>query len=230
MNRCFKTIDWLLKNIFCLYWHIYGQMRHWKLEHKCVLYFRIAGDTALDKNIHESVSAQIKKNFAKSKWKVNHCIWEWKNLIWESLYCKGVKHGFWFQWLSFSCYHSQQAFNATAVVRHMRRLQLGTSQEGQMQSTLPSPCHGHLLLPEGDEEESCQSPNMSHLHFLLCFCIPFHSDRHYHQLPVIMKQNKYLHSLNLKPQSYICLFQYLVKPEQIAPHNIKKERQKLYFT
>lgn len=36
------------------------------------LHFRIAGDTALDKNIHESVSAQIKKNFAKSKWKVRH--------------------------------------------------------------------------------------------------------------------------------------------------------------
>ncbi|KFR02284.1 Calcium/calmodulin-dependent protein kinase type 1, partial [Nipponia nippon] len=51
----------------------------------------IAGDTALDKNIHQSVSEQIKKNFAKSKWK--------------------------------------QAFNATAVVRHMRKLQLGTSQE-----------------------------------------------------------------------------------------------------
>uniref|UniRef100_G1TI79 calcium/calmodulin-dependent protein kinase n=1 Tax=Oryctolagus cuniculus TaxID=9986 RepID=G1TI79_RABIT len=30
----------------------------------------IAGDTALDKNIHQSVSEQIKKNFAKSKWKV----------------------------------------------------------------------------------------------------------------------------------------------------------------
>ncbi|KAG9332684.1 hypothetical protein JZ751_014782, partial [Albula glossodonta] len=29
----------------------------------------ISGDTALDKNIHESVSAQIRKNFAKSKWK-----------------------------------------------------------------------------------------------------------------------------------------------------------------
>ncbi|XP_068010262.1 calcium/calmodulin-dependent protein kinase type 1 isoform X1 [Melanerpes formicivorus] len=29
----------------------------------------IAGDTALDKNIHQSVSEQIKKNFAKSKWK-----------------------------------------------------------------------------------------------------------------------------------------------------------------
>uniref|UniRef100_A0A673BPX1 Calcium/calmodulin-dependent protein kinase type 1-like n=1 Tax=Sphaeramia orbicularis TaxID=375764 RepID=A0A673BPX1_9TELE len=62
----------------------------------------IAGDTALDKNIHESVSAQIKKNFAKSKWK--------------------------------------QAFNATAVVRHMRRLQLGTSHEGPNPNTLPSPC------------------------------------------------------------------------------------------
>uniref|UniRef100_A0A8C5NAL5 Calcium/calmodulin-dependent protein kinase type 1-like n=1 Tax=Gouania willdenowi TaxID=441366 RepID=A0A8C5NAL5_GOUWI len=73
----------------------------------------ISGDTALDKNIHESVSAQIKKNFAKSKWK--------------------------------------QAFNATAVVRHMRRLQLGTSLEGPSQITPTSPCHG-LLLPEEEEE------------------------------------------------------------------------------
>ncbi|XP_073206908.1 calcium/calmodulin-dependent protein kinase type 1 isoform X2 [Lepidochelys kempii] len=62
----------------------------------------IAGDTALDKNIHQSVSEQIRKNFAKSKWK--------------------------------------QAFNATAVVRHMRKLQLGTSQEGPGQTTPPSPC------------------------------------------------------------------------------------------
>uniref|UniRef100_A0A8B9MCP0 Calcium/calmodulin dependent protein kinase I n=1 Tax=Accipiter nisus TaxID=211598 RepID=A0A8B9MCP0_9AVES len=61
----------------------------------------IAGDTALDKNIHQSVSEQIKKNFAKSKWK--------------------------------------QAFNATAVVRHMRKLQLGTSQEGPGQTTPTSP-------------------------------------------------------------------------------------------
>ncbi|KAH1167306.1 hypothetical protein KIL84_002789 [Mauremys mutica] len=62
----------------------------------------IAGDTALDKNIHQSVSEQIKKNFAKSKWK--------------------------------------QAFNATAVVRHMRKLQLGTSQEGPGQTSPTSPC------------------------------------------------------------------------------------------
>uniref|UniRef100_A0A673Z2F9 Calcium/calmodulin dependent protein kinase I n=1 Tax=Salmo trutta TaxID=8032 RepID=A0A673Z2F9_SALTR len=68
----------------------------------------ICGDTALDKNIHESVSAQIKKNFAKSKWK--------------------------------------QAFNATAVVRHMRRLQLGTSLEGPSQITPTSPCHAQALL------------------------------------------------------------------------------------
>ncbi|XP_051804245.1 calcium/calmodulin-dependent protein kinase type 1 isoform X2 [Acanthochromis polyacanthus] len=84
----------------------------------------IAGDTALDKNIHESVSAQIKKNFAKSKWK--------------------------------------QAFNATAVVRHMRRLQLGTGQEGP-NPTLPSPCRTHLLMPEEDAEACCEggcSPNV----------------------------------------------------------------------
>ncbi|EPY88905.1 calcium/calmodulin-dependent protein kinase type 1D [Camelus ferus] len=31
----------------------------------------IAGDTALSKNIHESVSAQIRKNFAKSKWRMS---------------------------------------------------------------------------------------------------------------------------------------------------------------
>ncbi|XP_016299470.1 calcium/calmodulin-dependent protein kinase type 1D-like [Sinocyclocheilus anshuiensis] len=58
----------------------------------------IAGDTALCKNIHESVSRQMRKNFAKSKWR--------------------------------------QAFNATAVVRHMRRLQLGSSMGSSMdQST-----------------------------------------------------------------------------------------------
>jgi hypothetical protein len=35
-----------------------------------VLFFRICGNTASDKNIHSSVSEQLKKNFAKSKWKV----------------------------------------------------------------------------------------------------------------------------------------------------------------
>ncbi|KAK1906835.1 Calcium/calmodulin-dependent protein kinase type 1D [Dissostichus eleginoides] len=61
----------------------------------------ISGDTALCKNIHESVSRQIKKNFAKSKWR--------------------------------------QAFNATAVVRHMRRLQLGSSMGSSMDaSNLPT--------------------------------------------------------------------------------------------
>ncbi|XP_034719271.1 calcium/calmodulin-dependent protein kinase type 1D isoform X2 [Etheostoma cragini] len=59
----------------------------------------IAGDTALCKNIHESVSRQIKKNFAKSKWR--------------------------------------QAFNATAVVRHMRRLQLGSSMGSSMDASNP---------------------------------------------------------------------------------------------
>lgn len=59
----------------------------------------IAGDTALCKNIHESVSRQIRKNFAKSKWR--------------------------------------QAFNATAVVRHMRRLQLGSSMGSSIDASNP---------------------------------------------------------------------------------------------
>uniref|UniRef100_A0AAQ4RI19 Calcium/calmodulin-dependent protein kinase 1Db n=1 Tax=Gasterosteus aculeatus aculeatus TaxID=481459 RepID=A0AAQ4RI19_GASAC len=61
----------------------------------------IAGGTALCKNIHESVSRQMRKNFAKSKWR--------------------------------------QAFNATAVVRHMRRLQLGTSFGSSIHNAASSP-------------------------------------------------------------------------------------------
>ncbi|XDV53270.1 hypothetical protein PO909_021825 [Leuciscus waleckii] len=61
----------------------------------------IAGDTALCKNIHESVSRQMKKNFAKAKWR--------------------------------------QAFNATAVIRHMRRLQLGSSMDSSQHRNCSSP-------------------------------------------------------------------------------------------
>lgn len=53
----------------------------------------------------------------------------------------------------------QQAFNATAVVRHMRRLQLGTSLEGPSQITPTSPCHGHLLPEEEVEEEEDELGN-----------------------------------------------------------------------
>uniref|UniRef100_A0A8C4R180 Protein kinase domain-containing protein n=1 Tax=Eptatretus burgeri TaxID=7764 RepID=A0A8C4R180_EPTBU len=67
----------------------------------------IAGDTALDKNIYSSVSEQIKKNFAKSKWK--------------------------------------RAFNATAVVRHMRRLHLETGPESASPNPPPSP--NHMAVP-----------------------------------------------------------------------------------
>ena len=48
----------------------------------------------------------------------------------------------------------QQAFNATAVVRHMRRLQLGTSHEGP-NPTLPGQCRTHLLMPEEDAGAGC---------------------------------------------------------------------------
>ncbi|XP_037109799.1 calcium/calmodulin-dependent protein kinase type 1D-like [Syngnathus acus] len=73
----------------------------------------IAGGTALCKNIHESVSRQMRKNFAKSKWR--------------------------------------QAFNATAVIRHMRRLQLGTSFGGS------SSVHGAASGPAGRAPTKSQS-------------------------------------------------------------------------
>ncbi|XP_035297380.1 calcium/calmodulin-dependent protein kinase type 1D isoform X3 [Cricetulus griseus] len=75
----------------------------------------IAGDTALNKNIHESVSAQIRKNFAKSKWR--------------------------------------QAFNATAVVRHMRRLQLGSSLDSSNVWHLPRSVVSFLLRRGSQESE-----------------------------------------------------------------------------
>ncbi|XP_040199336.1 calcium/calmodulin-dependent protein kinase type 1D [Rana temporaria] len=78
----------------------------------------IAGDTALCKNIHESVSAQIRKNFAKSKWR--------------------------------------QAFNATAVVRHMRRLHLGSSQDNSNMSSNHNPASA---LPDGTSRKDCKSPS-----------------------------------------------------------------------
>ncbi|XP_035003540.1 calcium/calmodulin-dependent protein kinase type 1D [Hippoglossus stenolepis] len=82
----------------------------------------IAGDTALCKNIHESVSRQIRKNFAKSKWR--------------------------------------QAFNATAVVRHMRRLQLGSSMGSSMDASNPNqtqkPAQGSS---QAVQNQSAQSQN-----------------------------------------------------------------------
>lgn len=54
----------------------------------------------------------------------------------------------------FSPLFPQQAFNATAVVRHMRKLQLGTSQEGQG----PTASHGELLTPAagGEDQDSVE--------------------------------------------------------------------------
>ncbi|KAM6320527.1 calcium/calmodulin-dependent protein kinase type 1D [Aegotheles albertisi] len=80
----------------------------------------IAGDTALNKNIHESVSAQIRKNFAKSKWR--------------------------------------QAFNATAVVRHMRRLHLGSSLDSASAS-VSSTLSLATPLPDAATRKDCMSPS-----------------------------------------------------------------------
>ncbi|XP_062299743.1 calcium/calmodulin-dependent protein kinase type 1D [Scomber scombrus] len=84
----------------------------------------IAGDTALCKNIHESVSRQIRKNFAKSKWR--------------------------------------QAFNATAVVRHMRRLQLGSSMGSSMDASNPLTRPGQAQKPvqsQAGQIQPAQSQN-----------------------------------------------------------------------
>ncbi|XP_017288072.1 calcium/calmodulin-dependent protein kinase type 1D [Kryptolebias marmoratus] len=81
----------------------------------------IAGDTALCKNIHESVSRQIKKNFAKSKWR--------------------------------------QAFNATAVVRHMRRLQLSSSMGSSMDAS--NPRSGPTQRPAQNQSQSSSQPGQS---------------------------------------------------------------------
>ncbi|XP_070926584.1 calcium/calmodulin-dependent protein kinase type 1D isoform X2 [Macaca nemestrina] len=80
----------------------------------------IAGDTALNKNIHESVSAQIRKNFAKSKWR--------------------------------------QAFNATAVVRHMRKLHLGSSLDSSNVWHLPRSVVSFLLHRGSQELEPSGDP------------------------------------------------------------------------
>uniref|UniRef100_A0A8C7JCV8 Calcium/calmodulin-dependent protein kinase 1Da n=1 Tax=Oncorhynchus kisutch TaxID=8019 RepID=A0A8C7JCV8_ONCKI len=79
----------------------------------------IAGDTALCKNIHESVSRQIRKNFAKSKWR--------------------------------------QAFNATAVVRHMRRLQLSSSMGHSMDSSHPHPPNSRAAQMQNQRNQANQN-------------------------------------------------------------------------
>lgn len=79
----------------------------------------IAGDTALCKNIHESVSRQIRKNFAKSKWR--------------------------------------QAFNATAVVRHMRRLQLGSSMGSSMDQSNPPTRQSQTQKPAQGQSQAGQN-------------------------------------------------------------------------
>ncbi|XP_022081209.1 calcium/calmodulin-dependent protein kinase type 1-like [Acanthaster planci] len=91
----------------------------------------ISGNTALDKNIHESVSEQIKKNFvAKSKWK--------------------------------------QAFNATAVVRHMRKLGLGelaasaNNNDGQSKDRGSKDTDGTVPgTGEGEQRPTCKGASES---------------------------------------------------------------------
>lgn len=72
---CTSLLCYDVSAFFALWDHISlwdAELQHLRMVCLLIcLFVRIAGDTALDKNIHESVSAQIKKNFAKSKWKAS---------------------------------------------------------------------------------------------------------------------------------------------------------------
>lgn len=72
INRLCKHLQmWIMWVLLCLYaWNVI-----YITEMGVTLIFRIAGDTALCKNIHESVSRQMRKNFAKSKWRVSVIRW-----------------------------------------------------------------------------------------------------------------------------------------------------------
>lgn len=71
----------------------------------------ISGNLALDKDIYHSVSEQLKKNFAKNKWK--------------------------------------QAYNATAVIRQMKKLAMTS---GCSQSDSAMPCASSSLHPSAEDE------------------------------------------------------------------------------
>lgn len=51
-----------------------------------IQYNRISGNAASNKNIHGTVSEQLKKNFAKSRWKVGYSIWIWILFVWDVVY------------------------------------------------------------------------------------------------------------------------------------------------
>ncbi|XP_054168735.1 calcium/calmodulin-dependent protein kinase type 1-like [Oppia nitens] len=86
----------------------------------------ISGNTAKDMNIHGSVSEQLKKNFAKTKWR--------------------------------------QAYNATAVIRQMRKLAMGSSatsldQTSDAHNTDPSNTQSDLYSKLNDlESDTTVSP------------------------------------------------------------------------
>ncbi|CAG2123486.1 unnamed protein product, partial [Medioppia subpectinata] len=79
---------------------------------------RISGNTAKDTNIHGSVSEQLKKNFAKTKWR--------------------------------------QAYNATAVIRQMRKLAMGSSGSSLDQTS-------DAVITDSSDTQSQLFSKLSHL-------------------------------------------------------------------
>ncbi|NXN78102.1 KCC1G kinase, partial [Bombycilla garrulus] len=82
----------------------------------------INGNTALHRDIYPSVSAQIQKNFAKSKWR--------------------------------------QAFNAAAVVHHMKKLHM--SGHGAAEGSVPATETSEPPRPSSDDKDTAQGPSQGH--------------------------------------------------------------------
>lgn len=134
----------------------------------CFWAFRIAADTALCKNIHESVSRQMKKNFAKAKWRVSNFSFlfseQTKVFSVNAAYNTNLtKH-----------FLSQQAFNATAVIRHMRRLQLGSSLGSSMDTT-PHRTESQAPMPVKSQSIDVSSINHKDCKWIYARCILFKS-------------------------------------------------------
>lgn len=80
----------------------------------------ISGNAASDRNIHSSVSEQLKKNFAKSRWR--------------------------------------QAYHATAVIRQMRLLALGTQREKRLSDSSDSNANSTPAASESAKSAATKPP------------------------------------------------------------------------
>lgn len=81
-NWCVST--WRNVSLVARLWPIRGRSR--RSARRCDLnrfVWRISGNAASNKNIHGTVSEQLKKNFAKSRWKVSVFVFSFVSTRWS---------------------------------------------------------------------------------------------------------------------------------------------------